>query len=746
MESNTWNVNPTDILNNDNHYKTGQLEDNAKFSNHDLEQEETYRNYLDLTYENMDNVLSQKLNDLDIPLVPTNAQNDITLNFDDDFNWNQLKIDESTSTTVAPTYNNNTRQHKRGMSGTAIFGFANHTKELSISNNNFEYPIDSGNHYEPHQQNSNDSMVIGQQLLKQQEQLKMALDKQKEMNIQLEQQLLENRKQQEQLQNALAQQQMVTNNLVINSPSKSPSHTAHTPRSTRVSNDNAIIITSNSKSGKFEFPAPQNPTTMMISPPLSNTPFNGSPTNNRRNRSFMHGFQSNTESDLLNINSNQNYDYSKELNTPNLTNGSTMNNSRQSNTLHYKKESNYSTTSTIPQYTDEDTSDSEYMKSMGLGIQVDSRAIQNNLKFKGSQKLDMLPTIAGSNQNTPVKVQPPQKYKFQHTPIKQQQYSNTQFTENKDNINDNFKNDMKPTNIFSQRNRTPQLALSSHIKSVDDSARSDIYGTSPSNGSNLQFKTFETPSPSHKQDDNKGFTGYDGNMSRSVVNLDNTPVKITTKPTTLPRGSIDIYVKELPDKTFVCLYQGCQKSFKRRYNVRSHIQTHLEDRPYTCDYEGCEKSFVRNHDLIRHRKRHDERNIVCPCGQKFANQKSMENHKNNNICIGGTNLQKSVTKTSPKKYQGNRPGNNNIIINSPVKEAVTSEVTADYVIKKMEQQLKQEMANNGFLEPPPIVGSETTKIGSNTTTKTLISPSPSTGLSDLGSPFLGFSDIAKTIT
>nr|1NCS_A Chain A, TRANSCRIPTIONAL FACTOR SWI5 [Saccharomyces cerevisiae] len=47
---------------------------------------------------------------------------------------------------------------------------------------------------------------------------------------------------------------------------------------------------------------------------------------------------------------------------------------------------------------------------------------------------------------------------------------------------------------------------------------------------------------------------------------------------TLPRGSIDKYVKEMPDKTFECLFPGCTKTFKRRYNIRSHIQTHLEDR------------------------------------------------------------------------------------------------------------------------------------------------------------------------
>ncbi|CCF56870.1 hypothetical protein KAFR_0B05740 [Kazachstania africana CBS 2517] len=140
------------------------------------------------------------------------------------------------------------------------------------------------------------------------------------------------------------------------------------------------------------------------------------------------------------------------------------------------------------------------------------------------------------------------------------------------------------------------------------------------------------------------------------------PMKITRKPTTLPRGSIDKYVKELPDKNFECLFENCGKTFKRRYNIRSHIQTHLEDRPYPCDFPGCDKAFVRNHDLVRHKKSHFEKNYACPCGKKFNREDALIVHRCRMICIGGKKYDNIVIKRSPRKR--GRPRKNECSANS----------------------------------------------------------------------------------
>ena len=72
---------------------------------------------------------------------------------------------------------------------------------------------------------------------------------------------------------------------------------------------------------------------------------------------------------------------------------------------------------------------------------------------------------------------------------------------------------------------------------------------------------------------------------------------ITTTPnqktSLLPPGELDNYwTGPDEDKIYTCTYKNCGKKFTRRYNVRSHIQTHLSDRPFGCQF--CPKRFVDN--------------------------------------------------------------------------------------------------------------------------------------------------------
>ena len=79
------------------------------------------------------------------------------------------------------------------------------------------------------------------------------------------------------------------------------------------------------------------------------------------------------------------------------------------------------------------------------------------------------------------------------------------------------------------------------------------------------------------------------------------------------------------------------EKFTRRYNVRSHIQTHLSDRPFGCQF--CPKRFVRQHDLNRHVKGHIEaRYSKCPCGKEFARLDALRKHQDRNICVGGNKM------------------------------------------------------------------------------------------------------------
>ena len=80
------------------------------------------------------------------------------------------------------------------------------------------------------------------------------------------------------------------------------------------------------------------------------------------------------------------------------------------------------------------------------------------------------------------------------------------------------------------------------------------------------------------------------------------------------------------DHKFECLFPNCGKRFGRKYNIQSHIQTHLSDRPYQCD--TCGAGFVRQHDLRRHEKIHGgDKPFVCACRKSFARQDALTRHR-----------------------------------------------------------------------------------------------------------------------
>ena len=189
-------------------------------------------------------------------------------------------------------------------------------------------------------------------------------------------------------------------------------------------------------------------------------------------------------------------------------------------------------------------------------------------------------------------------------------------------------------------NSSPMMAIPPYQHSNQNIGSQFMIAQTPSPELNTDISTFDSNSPGTFNNDSTI------NVNSSVLS---SPQKITRKLTTLPRGAIDIYVKELPDKKFECLYPNCGKLFKRRYNIRSHIQTHLEDRPYVCDFEDCDKAFVRNHDLVRHKKSHMEKRYACPCGKKFNREDALIVHRSRLICIGGKQFENVVIKRSPRK-------------------------------------------------------------------------------------------------
>ncbi|ODQ82964.1 hypothetical protein BABINDRAFT_159443 [Babjeviella inositovora NRRL Y-12698] len=127
------------------------------------------------------------------------------------------------------------------------------------------------------------------------------------------------------------------------------------------------------------------------------------------------------------------------------------------------------------------------------------------------------------------------------------------------------------------------------------------------------------------------------------------PKRKSEPVSTLEFGLIDTYIEgPNEDKLYICTFHGCGKTGPRRYNIRSHVQTHLSDRPYKCD--KCTKDFVRQHDLIRHYRIHQEGSLGCECGKKFTRNDALRRHKQRNVCVGGIPDPSGIIK--PKKKRG----------------------------------------------------------------------------------------------
>ncbi|GAA5830224.1 hypothetical protein JCM11251_001274 [Rhodosporidiobolus azoricus] len=88
-------------------------------------------------------------------------------------------------------------------------------------------------------------------------------------------------------------------------------------------------------------------------------------------------------------------------------------------------------------------------------------------------------------------------------------------------------------------------------------------------------------------------------------------------------------------KRYVCLIEGCDRTFPRKSAIESHIQTHLEDKPFVCPHDDCDASFVRQHDLRRHERIHSgNKPFPCPCGKGFARGDALARHRARGICSG----------------------------------------------------------------------------------------------------------------
>lgn len=95
----------------------------------------------------------------------------------------------------------------------------------------------------------------------------------------------------------------------------------------------------------------------------------------------------------------------------------------------------------------------------------------------------------------------------------------------------------------------------------------------------------------------------------SLINATNvTPGPVAPPPQPGPPAGEPALIAQPPQqKAFACHWEGCTRSFDRRYNLKVHFRRHTNETPYPCKAAGCEERFKWRSSLAHHmRTRHPE--------------------------------------------------------------------------------------------------------------------------------------------
>ncbi|KAG0360664.1 hypothetical protein BGZ54_009449 [Gamsiella multidivaricata] len=96
-----------------------------------------------------------------------------------------------------------------------------------------------------------------------------------------------------------------------------------------------------------------------------------------------------------------------------------------------------------------------------------------------------------------------------------------------------------------------------------------------------------------------------------------------------------------PVKSYSC--ETCAKPFPTRTQLKSHMAIHTDLFPFPCVYAGCELHFKRKHDLRRHvdAKHALVKKYICTggCGEGFGRRDQMVRHLRRGNCGQGQGFQ-----------------------------------------------------------------------------------------------------------
>ncbi|KAJ3289500.1 hypothetical protein HK104_007415 [Borealophlyctis nickersoniae] len=99
--------------------------------------------------------------------------------------------------------------------------------------------------------------------------------------------------------------------------------------------------------------------------------------------------------------------------------------------------------------------------------------------------------------------------------------------------------------------------------------------------------------------------------SSEEIEVDKTETSLSVQPTYTTKTTLHER-RRRTTKVYCCDHPGCTKTFTRRYNLKSHMETHNPNRIKHHSCAHCPKRFSRAHDLTRHLMLHSgEREFGC---------------------------------------------------------------------------------------------------------------------------------------